>query len=128
MIQKISTNDFIKHLRTTQKSSAYSSISPTAFTVAYRRTFSDIPFTKELYNELEKIRLKNNEPDFPDEYKFLQMAPLFEARHKLINKLTIDQHNFQILDIASGLTPRGLEMTADANYKYIEIDLPEIIK
>jgi len=127
MTQKLSVDEFNKYL-SKDKKGTYDAISPTAWTVAYRRTFSDIPYSKEIYDELEKNRIKNDAPDLPDEYKFLDMAPLFEARHKLINKLVLAQNYFQILDIASGLTPRGLEMTRNKDVKYVEVDLPEIIK
>lgn len=126
-MKKLSVDEFNKYLSKNKKGT-YDAISPTAWTVAYCRTFSDIPYSKEIYDELEKNRIKSNAPDLPDEYKFLDMAPLFEARHKLINKLVLEQGYSQILDIAAGLTLRGLEMTRNEDIEYVEVDLPEIIK
>ncbi|MFA6424459.1 MAG: class I SAM-dependent methyltransferase [Candidatus Magasanikbacteria bacterium] len=127
-MKTLSVVEFNKYISKGKSKGSYEMISPTAWTVAYRRTFSDIPYSKEIYQELEKNLIKNNAPDLPDEYKFLAMAPLFEARHKLINKLVVAEENFQILDIAAGLTPRGLEMTINKNITYLEVDLPEIIR
>jgi len=127
-MKKFSVAEFNKYISKGKSKGSHEMISPTAWTVAYRRTFSDIPYSKEIYQELEKNLVKNNIPNLPDEYKFLAMAPLFEARHKLINKLVTAENNYQILDIAAGLTPRGLEMTRNKNITYLEVDLPKIIK
>ncbi len=126
MIKKLTIAEFNEFIHQKHKK-PYENISTTAWTVAYRRTFSDIPYAKEIYRELEKMRLANKEPDLPDEYKFMAMVPLFEARHKLLNKLTLKANNKQILDIASGLTPRGLEMTEQADIEYVEFDLPKMM-
>jgi tRNA A-37 threonylcarbamoyl transferase component Bud32 len=39
---------------------SFEKVIPTAWMVAYRRTFSDIPFSKEIFEKLEEIRKKNN--------------------------------------------------------------------
>lgn len=110
-----------------ERGSAYDSISPTAWSIAYRRTFSDIPYSKEIFAELEKIRIASQLPDIPEEWKTSGIAPQFEARYKLVNRLLDKTGINQILEAASGLSPRGLAMTANPAIEYIEVDLPNII-
>jgi len=81
--------------------SNFEKIIPTARMVAYRRTFSDIPYSLEIFEKLEKIRKRNNYPDIPNELKKPELAPQFEARHKLIDKLTYQTNSDQILELAS---------------------------
>lgn len=128
MPKKISMMEFNKQLLAQKKINPYEVISPTAWKVAYARTFSNIPYAKKIYNELEKIRLANSEPNLPEELKFVDLAPNFEARHKLINKLLAKEKNSQILDIAAGLSPHGLELSRNEKINYVEVDLPTITK
>ncbi len=106
-------------------------ISPTAWMVAEGRTFSDIPFSREIFREVEKIGRKGIGPD-PDDIEKItatDLAPRFEARYKIINHLVRSFGFRQVLEIASGLTPRGIEMTEDGSVDtYVEMDLPGIIK
>jgi len=99
-------------------------ISPTAWVTAYRRNFTDIPYAKEIFVELEKLR-KN---DIPEKYKTAELAPQIEARYKLLNRLLKESGVRQVLEIASGFSPRGLEMTKDPEFTYVELDLPVILK
>lgn len=103
-------------------------IGPTAWITARYRTFSDIPYSKEIFDTLEKLRIINNEPDIPEELKRYERSPLIEARYK-IDSLLISENNInQILELASGLSPRGLDITSNKNIKYVEIDLPIILE
>jgi O-methyltransferase involved in polyketide biosynthesis len=106
----------------------FEKVIPTAWMVAYRRTFSDIPYSQEIFNKLECIRKKMGQKDISDDLKKPEMAPQFEARHKLIDKLIFETGNTQILELASGFSSRGLSMAHDNNFEYTEIDLPEVIK
>ncbi|HEY4474350.1 MAG TPA: class I SAM-dependent methyltransferase [Candidatus Paceibacterota bacterium] len=98
-------------------------IGPTAWMIAYRRTFSDIPYAQEIFDVVEKIRIDNNEPSVPDELKKPERSSLFEARYKLVSRLISESNVNQILEIASGLSPRGLAMTSDRTVQYVEVDL-----
>ncbi len=105
----------------------YNKISPTAWSVAYGRTFTDIPFSNEIYSEL-----KNDNPAFLRLEKdgMLSARPVavqFEARYKLINKLTKLNGQRQILELASGLSPRGMELSSQDCDVFVETDLPEMI-
>lgn len=99
-------------------------VSATAWMTAHKRTFTDIPYSKEIFLELEKLR-KN---DIPEEYKTPELTPQIEARYKLINRLLKESGIKQVLEIASGLSSRGLEMTEDPEFTYVELDLPVILK
>jgi O-methyltransferase involved in polyketide biosynthesis len=104
----------------------YNKIIPTAWLVAYRRKFSDILFSKEIFNELDKLRAKNFF-EITDNMLAAQLAPQYEARHKVISKLVVAENSGQILEIASGFTSRGLEMTENPRILYVEFDLQKVI-
>lgn len=103
-------------------------IGPTACITACYRTFSDIPYSKEIFDILEKLRIINNEPDIPEELKRYERSPLIEARYKMDSLLISESKINQILELASGLSPRGLDITSNKNIKYVEIDLPIILE
>ncbi|MGE5418356.1 MAG: hypothetical protein ACM3UZ_16580 [Acidobacteriota bacterium] len=105
----------------------YEMISPTAMLVAHMRTFTDIPFAKEIANAsgaenyFQSIIDNSPEPN-------MQSVPLSEARYKSTNKI-IAQHGItQILEIAAGLSPRGLAMTENPDVIFVAADLPQILK
>lgn len=108
----------------------YEKIGPTAWGVAYQRTLSDIKYAKEIFQRLETLigRAMEEEKKYLVEAKNSGLAPLFEARYKLTNHL-LDKTGFdQILEIAAGLSPRGLEYTErDPSLQYVELDLPDMI-
>lgn len=105
-----------------------SKVSPTAWGVAYLRTFTDIPLTKEIYDALEAQRSADDTPDFAEELKWAPLAPQLEARYKLTDRLITAVGAKQILEVASGLTPRGLNFTRqDTSIHYVDTDLPDVI-
>jgi len=105
----------------------YQSIIPTAWTMAHRRSFTDIPYSNEIFKRIEQIRKQNN-VEIAEEFISPQVAPQIEARYKLINKLINKQNINQILEIACGFSPRGLQMTEDANVTYVDVDLKPILE
>lgn len=95
-------------------------ISPTAWTIAYRRTFTDIPYSKEIFNEIERLQ-KEQGVQIANEFKSYGSAPQLEARYRLVNRLINEK---QILEIAAGFSPRGLDLTEkDPDIMYVEVDL-----
>lgn len=112
-------------MSTEQKSNSeeYRKSEPTALLVAYARTFTDIPFSQDIFNEYEKINQAHNGPQMPEELKIPSLAPRFEARYKLINQLLENTGVSQIIEVAAGLSPRGLEMTKDQETIFVELDL-----
>ena len=70
---------------------SYESVSPTAILTSYPRTFTDIPYEKEIYGWLSK-----NCSEEVNLNKLL--APEIEARYKLANKLLDKQNATQVLE------------------------------
>jgi O-methyltransferase involved in polyketide biosynthesis len=106
---------------------SYEKISPTAKLIAYLRTFSDIPYAKEIaeesgsekvFQELAGERAK----------MMVRMAFLWEARYKVTNQILEEHGVTQVLEIAAGLSPRGLAMTRDPRVIYVVTDLQQILE
>ena len=55
--------------------------SSTAWLVAYMRTFSDIPFSSEVFQELQTIG--SHAPTIEEQTKLKTTAPVVEARSKM---------------------------------------------
>jgi len=54
---------------------------------------------------------------------------MLEPRHRAIEHFMLTKFpNRQILELASGLSPRGMTFSGDAEITYIEADLPKMIK
>jgi len=106
----------------------FEKVIPTAWMVAYRRTFSDIPYSQEIFDKLEEIRKRDKLEDIPSELKKPELAPQFEARHKLIDRLISQSNTGQVLELASGFSSRGLVMSKDNGINYVEMDLPSVIQ
>jgi O-methyltransferase involved in polyketide biosynthesis len=108
------------------QTSSFDRISPTALMVAYVRQFTDIPYSKEL-SELVDAKavvepLQEQQSDRP-----VEIAVLIEGRYKVINQLMTKFKATQIIELASGLLPRGMEMTKDPGVTFVESDLPAMI-
>jgi O-methyltransferase involved in polyketide biosynthesis len=106
---------------------AYDKIGTTAKLVAYLRTFTDIPFTKEIAEEtgakhdFETLAGTSAE-------SMTQFAFVFEARFKATDRIIAEHEVKQILEIAAGLSPRGLAMTEDHDVTYVATDLPQMLE
>lgn len=100
---------------------SFESICPTAILTSYCRTFTDIPYEREIYewlsaNYCENIKLNK------------MLSPEFEARYKLINKILNDNRNIkQVLELAAGYSSRGV-IYSKQDYKYVEMDLDVVAK
>ena len=88
-------------------------ISVTAKLAAYYRQFSDIPFATEVAKRIGAdeafdriLREHGLERD-----KLTFYAPMFEARYKSITQLTLESAASQVLELASGYSLRGLDLT-----------------
>lgn len=108
----------------------YAKIGPTAWYVASERALSDIGYAKEIYKDIGHYI----DSATPEEVAYLKdavtnnIAPMFEARYKLTDKIINQSGIKQVLEIASGLTPRGLAYTDNPDFVFVETDLPEIIQ
>ena len=106
----------------------YERIGPMAWGVAYRRTFADIPYSLEIFGELRRIVSRPPlTPDLEDPKASLHDLQ-FEARFKLVDRLLEQAGANQILEIASGFSPRGIRLSQNPSVKYVEVDLPAIIE
>jgi O-methyltransferase involved in polyketide biosynthesis len=106
-----------------------SRISVTAKIAAYYRQFSDIPFAKEVATRIgaddafeEILRERGLERD-----KLTFYAPMFEARYKSITQLILESGASQVLELASGYSLRGLDLTRSGVIRYVEADLPDVV-
>lgn len=110
-------------------SSDFEKVSMTAQLTAFMRQYSDIPFAKDVAEFVQAKRaiekLQEDEPFGVED--ILWYAPFFEVRYKSIAE-TIRKLEFrQVLELASGLSLRGLAMTLqNPELIYVETDLPGI--
>ncbi|MFT5281013.1 MAG: O-methyltransferase involved in polyketide biosynthesis [Flavobacteriaceae bacterium] len=102
------------------------SISDTAWVTPYSRTFSDIPYAKEIFEIMEN--LKEADKRFTSEDINIDIFPKLEGRYKIVNHLLKEFNSHQILEIAPGFSPRGLELTDNSDTLFVEMDLPDIAK
>ena len=104
-------------------------ISVTAKVAAYYRQFSDIPFAAEAAVRIgageafERILRQHGLER--DELTFY--APMFEARYKSITQVILQSGAPQVLELASGYSLRGLDLTRTHPLSYVETDLPDVV-
>ncbi len=107
---------------------SFEKVSLTAQLAAYMRQFSDIPFAgdvAELLHSREVFEaLLQGHGMSPDD--LLWYAPIFEVRYKSVTAAIQRSGCRQVLELASGLSMRGLAMSQDADVNYIESDLTGI--
>jgi hypothetical protein len=91
---------------------SHEAISPTAKFVAFVRAFTDIPYAHEIAEEsgaeqaFQELARQSIE-------SFSQLIPFWEARYKATDRIIQLRGITQILEIAAGLSPRGLAMTVN---------------
>jgi O-methyltransferase involved in polyketide biosynthesis len=103
---------------------SFKDVGLTAQMVAYGRTFTDIPYSQDIFKLIEER--KNEEIGEAEKLAKPELLPQYEARYLLINKLLLEQRIEQIFEIASGYSPRGLEFTNNADVKYLEFEQPKM--
>lgn len=108
------------------KASSFDRISPTALMVAYIRQFTDIPYTRQL-SKLSDAQAAIEELQAQQSPLPPELGVLVEARYKAINQVMTQFPTTQILELASGLLPRGMILSQDPNTIFIESDLPAMI-
>jgi len=113
-----------------EKQKEYEKISPTAWIVAQARTLSDIPYSREVFDELQIImRQTRSAAELQELNKFThpEVVPVMEARFKLVNRLVKENRAKQVLELAAGFSPRGMELSKDPTMECVEIDLPGVM-
>jgi O-methyltransferase involved in polyketide biosynthesis len=100
--------------------------SPTADGVALKRTYTDIPYSREIYAILEEMAPMGERN--MEHARTTDLVPFFEARYLLTDRELKRSGIKRVLELASGFSPRGLALTIeDPAMLYVEIDLPEKI-
>ncbi len=100
----------------------------TAIGCALRRADTDIQYAPEIFKALTASAVSPDELAIARDIIPPHLTPIFEARHKLIDAALKSSGITQVLDLAAGLTPRGLAMTKDSAIIYVETDLPGIVE
>lgn len=107
-----------------------SRVSFTAKLAAYYRQFSGIPFAREVAALVQADRAH---ADFLAAHKLdpAQLtfyAPMFEARYESVSALLRRHGATQVLELASGFSTRGLDLTRSETIHYVETDLPGVVE
>jgi len=124
------------------QASSFDKISPTALMVAYTRQFTDIPYSKELAQLVDARTIVEQLLDQKSE-KPIEVAVLLEGRYKAINQVMAQFEatqrsagatsggapvQAQVIELASGLLPRGMAMSQNPVVTFVESDLPAMIR
>lgn len=104
-------------------------VSPTAQIVAYLRSFdTSLAFAKRL-SRVEHAQALLRDLDISDESVLSRLSLLFRARYHCINKAIAEHGASQVLEIASGISLRGLHWSREnPGTVYIESDLPALMR
>ena len=114
----------------------YDKISPTAVLVAYMRArYTDMPYAQEIYAAVRQMTRPASFQRTPSIFSRLarfasrtmgRLAYL-ECRYLALNEAlnTLDD-SYTVIEIASGLSARGLERMSGAS-RFIETDLPDML-
>jgi len=105
---------------------SFDKISPTALLVTYARQFSDIPYAAEI-SELVNAQSLVEHYAMNGIEELKHFAPVMEARYKATNWLLAKFDCRQIVELASGLLPRGMVMSGNPEITFVESDLPLMI-
>ena len=100
-------------------------ISFTADIVAFARTFSDIPLCRDIFEIAETIAGPLNPKEKNRVNERPHLVPFMEARYRLTDEELETRGYNQVLELASGLSPRGFIACADPHVEYVELDLPD---
>lgn len=99
-------------------------ISVTALIPAFARgEYTDIPWAKEVLNCLRARGSTVSEGSW-NESAMKNYAPFFESRFKAVNRILEEHGAMQILELAAGLSPRGMDF-AQRGIIYVEADLAQ---
>ena len=101
-------------------------VSVTALVPAFARgEHTEIPWAKEMLAVLQERGASLSGGPW-SEYSVNDYAPLFDARFRAVTRLIELKGATQVLELAAGLSPRGMEL-ARRGILYVEADLDESI-
>ena len=102
-------------------------ISPTAKLVAFLCAESGIPYCREIATLCDAATatrtLLGGDPGLIADRRRIRVELRFRSINELVQKLGITQ----VLELASGVSPRGLILSEDPSMTVVETDLPEMI-
>ena len=102
-------------------------VSVTALIPAFARgAYSDIPWAREMLAVLRKRGATLSEGPWPEE-RMREYAFLFEGRFRAVNRVVEEKGARQVLELAAGLSPRGMEL-ARRGMVYVEADLEDSVR
>lgn len=112
-------------MKNASKENDHSKISPTAKITAYWRSLSDIPYSKEIADAVDAEQTARELLE--DRIASTRAIPrsMFEVRYKSINYGLAKCGINNVLELACGLSPRGLEIVSKGG-TYVGTDLPEM--
>ncbi|MEI2583938.1 class I SAM-dependent methyltransferase [Scytonema sp. PRP1] len=110
----------------TSTASSFDLIGPTALAAAYSRQFSDIPYALEIAQKVDAQTVFEQHTGHHLE-RLATLVLWIESRYKVINHLIAMFGYTQIIELASGLLPRGMAMSENPNVTFVESDLPAMI-
>ena len=100
---------------------------------------SDVPYAKEIWSRLKEYDssvVREGNLFFSNLFRNILMSlpsmvglkAILEGRYIAVNNALKDEGYPHVLELASGLSPRGLDFTRrDSNQIYIETDLPGLL-
>jgi O-methyltransferase involved in polyketide biosynthesis len=104
----------------------FNTITPSARSLLLLKGNTSIPFARQTAELL--VLPKKYTPDFNNrDMTFWARAVHFENRYRSIDQLLEDKSINNILELSSGFSFRGLEITKKSGFHYIDTDLPEVI-
>lgn len=101
--------------------------------MAHARAVAGIPFAKEIWQAMDN-EYSQQKDTFPDKAEDIseahwELIAVYEARYRTSTNMLMDSGVSQVLELASGMSPRGLDFcTADSDTTYVEMDLPEQVE
>ncbi|HVA83025.1 MAG TPA: class I SAM-dependent methyltransferase [Candidatus Aquilonibacter sp.] len=104
----------------------FSKISPTAAIIAYGRSFSGAKFTQEIATLIHAKEVYNGTFQ-KSNHEVLLFSAAVEARTQGIDQAIRKEGVRQVIELAAGFSPRGMQFTADPTFTYVETDLEETI-
>lgn len=109
----------------------YSKISPTAIFCARMRAKQNLPYSNEIINLIDTkySQFAEDLPDYGESLKAKSdFIPFIEGRYYSLNDVLSKISNLFIVEIASGLSPRSLELIKRKDVLYVETELSGLIE
>ena len=105
----------------------FDSISPSAKSLLLMKGLTDIPYARQAAELMEYPNEYAFDPDKKD-FAFWAMTVHFEKRYRSIDDLLMGLAISNILEVSSGFSFRGLEITKRKEVCYIDTDLPAVVE